>query len=196
MGCRKRRSATNKIYAANHDSYPGATRTSGWLRSGAGQLDSQRSSSDSLLYLCQIFPGTEESLPIRNLEGTSFSLWKLHPPSLPIWKQASPHIRATMLSSPLLVYRCAGKQKEMWPRPVKDALLKNVFLHLERSINLEKAAHLHKLPAPAQEDQILKSPEPKHESQTSFPLLKSQWLLLLILAWVWSDINDVLPMQA
>lgn len=39
----------------------------------------------SLLRLCQIFPGTEESLPIRNLEGTRFSLWQLHHVSLPIW---------------------------------------------------------------------------------------------------------------
>lgn len=36
------------------------------------------------------------------------------------------------------------------------------------------STHLHKLPAPAQEDQIMKSPEPKRESQASFPLLKSQ----------------------
>lgn len=35
--------------------------------------------------------------------------------------------RAAMLSRPLLVYRYVGKQKEMWPRPVKDALLKMCF---------------------------------------------------------------------
>lgn len=85
-----------------------------------------------------------------------------------------------MLSRPLLVYRYVGKQKEMWRRPVKDALLKNVFLHLAGSMNLKKAVfktistHLHKLPAPAQEDQIMKSPEANCESQASFPLLKSQ----------------------
>lgn len=36
------------------------------------------------------------------------------------------------------------------------------------------STHLHKLPAPEQEDQMMKSPEPKKESQASFPLPKSQ----------------------
>lgn len=66
-------------------SYPGATHSSGWLRSVAGQLGSERSSSDSLLFLCQMSPGTERSLPIRNLEGTRFPLWHLHHVYFSIW---------------------------------------------------------------------------------------------------------------
>lgn len=66
-------------------SYPGATHSSGWLRSVAGQLGSQRSSSDSLLFRCQMSPGTERSLPIRNLEGTRFPLWHLHHVYFSIW---------------------------------------------------------------------------------------------------------------
>lgn len=116
------------LHSRPWQSYPGATRTSGWLRSGAGRLDSQRSSSDSLLFLCQTPLGMEKSLPIRNLEGTRFALWHLHCVYFSIWLQASPLAsRTTMLSRPLLVYRYIGKQKEMWPRPVKDALLKMCF---------------------------------------------------------------------
>lgn len=61
-------------------SYPAAT-----LTSGCWTADTARSISDSLLLLCQTPPGTEKSLPVRNLQGSRFSLWHLHCMYFSIW---------------------------------------------------------------------------------------------------------------
>lgn len=129
MGCRRGKFATNKIYAADHGR---VTQEQLIHQADLDQWQDSLAVRDPALILCYSYAkcllALREACPLETLKAPDF------PCDICImctFQFGNKHLhlasRATMLSRPLLVYRYIGKQKEMWPRPVKDTLLKMCF---------------------------------------------------------------------
>lgn len=109
-------------------SYPGATHTSGWLRSGQDSLTVRHPAPVPCYSRAKRLLALRKACPLETLKAPDF-LRDIC--TVCTFQLGNKHLhlasKVTMLSRLLLVYRYVGKQKEMWPRPVKDALLKTCF---------------------------------------------------------------------
>ena len=129
MGCRMGKSATSNIYAADHGR---VTQEQLMYQADLDQGQDSLTVRDPALIPCYSYAkrllALRKACPLETSKAPDFSCDIC---IMCAFQFGNKHLhlasKATMLSRPLLVYRYVGKQKEMWPRPVKDALLRMCF---------------------------------------------------------------------
>lgn len=121
MGCRKGKSAMNKIYGASHGR---VTQEQLVHQADLDQGQDSLTVRDPALIPCyacaKYFLARRKACPLETLKAPDFPCDSCIMCPFPFGNKHLHLVsRATMLSRPLLVYRYVGKQKELWPRPVK-----------------------------------------------------------------------------